>query len=161
MLDKVSKNLCTVCNLALDAKCFDVQGLAEGEALPALGTKMVLASFQLHPQFCGILTHFAQFTDLFARDNSQIRTPGFEWAILQNNKPLFPYTNLEMIVNPWGYNCLPVTIRLDENARVELVIRNRSIRDLANYEIKVFAGRITGRYWYNESFGGRAQTWRE
>ncbi len=43
---------------------------------------------------------------------------------------VFPYTRLEMIVNPWGYNCLPVLVRLDENARVEFVLRNRSISDL-------------------------------
>ena len=89
----------------------------------------MLASFQLHPQYCGVLTYFSQYTDLYARDNTQILTPGFEWIILQNGKPVFPYTRLEMIVNPWGYNCLPVLVRLDENARVEFVIRNRGIKD--------------------------------
>jgi hypothetical protein len=62
-----------------------------------------------------------------------------------------------MIVNPWGCNCLPVLVRLDENALVQFVIRNRSIADadLDKYPIQAFAGRIMGRYWYNESFGGR------
>jgi hypothetical protein len=60
-----------------------------------------------------------------------------------------------MIVNPWGCNCLPVLVRLDENARVEFVLRNRSISNLDAYPIKAFAGRIMGRYWYNEIFGGR------
>ena len=60
-----------------------------------------------------------------------------------------------MIVNPWGYNCLPVAVRLDENAKVEFVLRNRSISNLTKYPIKAFAGRIMGRYWYNEIFGGR------
>jgi hypothetical protein len=66
-------------------------------------------------------------------------------------------------------------VRLDENARVEFVIRNRGIKDDAlqeipqspqspespepplppRYPIRTFAGRIMGRYWYNDSFGGR------
>jgi len=147
------------------------------EELPRRGEQKVLASFQLHPQYCGILTYFAQYTDLYARNNSQIFSPGFEWIILQNGKPLFPYTRLEFIINPWGNNCLPVAVRLDENARVEFVIRNRSINDAdlqavfdpvtgklltaPKYPIRAFAGRIMGRYWYNESFGGRARSWHE
>ena len=112
---------------------------------------------------------FRSFTDLYALDNSRIQTPGFEWLILQNGKPIFPYTRLEMIVNPWAYNCLPISIRLDENAKVEFIVRNRSIKDedlkerpLASgeslpprYPIRVFGGRLVGRYWYNDSFGGR------
>jgi hypothetical protein len=60
-----------------------------------------------------------------------------------------------MVINPWGCNCLPVLVKLDENARIEIAIRNRSIFDLDLYPIKAFAGRIMGRYWYNSSFGGR------
>jgi hypothetical protein len=168
------------CNIPIDADYFDVSGIVGAipreataidsfgndeqqsrliklQTLPPTGEQRLLASFQLHPQYCGVLTHFAQFTDLYARDASQILTPGFEWAILQNGKPLFPYIRLEMIVNPWGCNCLPVVVRLDENARLEFVIRNRSVSEpeLKNYPIKVFAGRLMGRYWYNSSFGGR------
>jgi hypothetical protein len=146
-------------------------GLPQPEGLPPRGEQRVLASFQLHPQYCGVLTYFSQYTDLYARDNGQILTPGFEWIIMQNGKPVFPYTRLEMIVNPWGYNCLPVLVRLDENARVEFVIRNRGIKDnrlkekpeqdppqLPQYPIRTFAGRIMGRYWYNDSFGGRVRS---
>jgi len=173
------------CGIPVDADYFDVSGFVGSvtvdidgqsedpfefyrlqalESLPRRGEQKVLASFQLHPQYCGVLTHFAQFTDLYTRDERQILTPGFEWLILQNGKPVFPYIRLEMIVNPWGCNCLPVVIRLDENARLEFVIRNRSIRDEdlglvkdtePTYPIRAFAGRIMGRYWYNESFGGR------
>lgn len=164
------------CNIPVDADYFDVSGFA-GKAsvqisgstvdpfafyhlgapadLPRRGEQQQLASFQLHPQYCGVLTYFAQFTDLYAKDAFQILTPGFEWIISQNDKPLFPYMRLEMIVNPWGCNCLPVLVRLDENARIEISIRNRSISDIANYPIQGFAGRIMGRYWYNSSFGGR------
>jgi hypothetical protein len=189
---------CVICGIPLDAEYFDVSGfvgkaryidktrfeidnnlddpfdkdegfgLPQPEGLPPRGEQRVLASFQLHPQYCGVLTYFSQYTDLYARDNAQILTPGFEWMILQNGKPVFPYTRLEMIVNPWGYNCLPVLVRLDENARVEFVIRNRGIKDddlkerpqspeplPPRYPIRTFAGRIMGRYWYNDSFGGR------
>jgi len=163
------------CSIPVDADYFDVSGMIgviprqsaddsfgqqqssfiQLQTLPQRGEQRLLASFQLHPQYCGVLTHFAQFTDLIARDASQILTPGFEWAILQNGKPLFPYMRLEMIVNPWGCNCLPVVVRLDENARLDFIIRNRSISDLTAYPIKSFAGRLMGRYWYNSSFGGR------
>jgi hypothetical protein len=170
------------CGINVDAEYFDVSGfvgqalrertpadpfdgfdpfgnlsLPSPEALPTRGEQRVLASFQLHPQYCGVLTYFSQYTDLYARDNTQILTPGFEWIIFQNGKPVFPYVRLDMIVNPWGYNCLPVLVRLDENALVEFIIRNRAIPDtkLEGYPVKAFAGRIMGRYWYNESFGGR------
>lgn len=190
MIAKTSNNnACVICGIPLDAEYFDVSGfvgkafrekdpadpfnkiagLKQAEGLPRRGEQTVLASFQLHPQYCGALTYFAQYTDLYALDNSQIQTPGFEWLILQNGKPVFPYTRLEMIVNPWGYNCLPILVRLDENAKVEFILRNRSIKDddlvdkplpppappRPNYPIRAFAGRIMGRYWYNESFGGR------
>jgi len=168
-------NCCTICGIPLDAEYFDVSGfVGTGEAvdqfqnfdlqlpasLPRRGEQVVLASFQLHPQYCGVLTYFSQYTDLFVRDNTQILTLGFEWSILQSGKPVFPYTRLESVVNPWGFNCLPVLVRLDENARVEFVLRNRGIKDtdLARYPIKAFAGRIMGRYWYNDSFGGRVRS---
>lgn len=183
----LTDNCCTICGIPLDAEYFDVSGfVGEGVAveqfknfdlqlpppLPRRGEQVVLASFQLHPQYCGVLTYFSQYTDLYVRDNTQILTPGFEWSILQNGKPVFPYTRLEMIVNPWGYNCLPVLVRLDENARVEFVLRNRAIKDddlkerpqteeqpplPPRYPIRAFAGRIMGRYWYNDSFGGRVR----
>jgi hypothetical protein len=178
---------CMICGIPLDAEYFDVSGfVGDGMAvdqfqdfglqlpgpLPRRGEHVVLASFQLHPQYCGVLTYFSQYTDLYTRDNTQILTPGFEWIILQNGKPVFPYTRLEMIVNPWGYNCLPVLVRLEENARVEFVIRNRGIKDddlegrtipespprFLRYPIRAFAGRIMGRYWYNDSFGGRIRS---
>jgi len=168
-------NCCTICGIPLDAEYFDAGGfVGSGSAvdlftdfgvqppppLPHRGEQVVLASFQLHPQYCGVLTYFSQYTDLYVRDNTLILTPGFEWSILQNGKPMFPYTRLETIVNPWGYNCLPVLVRLDENARVEFVLKNRAVSDakLSDYPIRAFAGRIMGRYWYNDSFGGRIKS---
>lgn len=183
MATVLANNRLLDCGVPVDADYFDVSGfvgevttridgepadpfllysLQLPETLPRRGEERVLASFQLHAQYCGVLTHFAQFTDLYAENPSQILTPGFEWLILQNGKPVFPYMRLEMIVNPWGCNCLPVVVRLDENARLEFVIRNRSIKDEdlerdkpRSYPIRSFAGRLMGRYWYNEGFGGR------
>jgi hypothetical protein len=177
----LTDNCCTICGIPLDAEYFDVSGfVGAGEAvdnfdskdfglqppgpLPRRGDQVVLASFQLHPQYCGVLTYFSQYTDLYTEDNRLILTPGFEWSILQNGKPVYPYTQLGLIVNPWGYNCLPVLVRLDENARVEFVLRNRSVSDDRftapedPYPIRAFAGRIMGRYWYNDSFGGRVRS---
>jgi hypothetical protein len=161
MVSTLTDKYCVVCGIALDAEYFDVSGIVEGDNLPVKGEQKVLASFQLHPQYCGVLTYFAQFTDRYALDNSQIQTPGFEWIILQNGKPVFPYTRLELIVNPWGCNCLPVAVKLDENAKVEFVIRNRTASNSGDDRINKIAGRILGRYWYNESFGGRAKSWPE
>ena len=137
-----------VCGIPADAECFDASGLTT--QIPARGEQLVLASFQLHPQYCGVLTYFAQFTDLYAANAVNIETPGLEWIIQQNGKPVSPYIRLGMIINPWGCNCLPVMIRLDENAKVEFIIRNTGPTTIAKV-----AGRIMGRYWYNSSFGGR------
>jgi hypothetical protein len=147
-----------ICGIPLDAEYFDVSGFVPEEEIPLKGEQKVLASFQLHPQYCGVLTYFSQYTDLYARENEKIQTPGYEWLILQSGKPVFPYTRLDLIVNPWGYNCLPVAVRLDENAKVEFVLRNRSASNGGEDGIKAFAGRIMGRYWYNESFGGRVRS---
>jgi hypothetical protein len=165
MTGKLINNHCAICGVPHDAEYFDVSGFVgkekpgicspQPDTIPVRGEQVVLASFQLHPQYCGALTYFSQYTDLYAKSPENILTPGFEWIITQNGKPVFPYTRLDMIVNPWGYNCLPVFVRLDENARVEFILRNRSISDLSEYPIKSFAGRIMGRYWYNEIFGGK------
>ena len=143
MSGMIPEKRCVTCGIPLDAECFDVSGSvgmllkksfytdvkAETEdnllhnPIPKQGEQKILASFQLHPQYCGIITHFAQYTDLYASDNSLIHTPGFEWVITQNGKPVFPYTGLDMIINPWGYNCLQTSIRLDETPRSNLYSR--------------------------------------
>ena len=50
----------------------------------------------------------AQFTDEHAGDPAKIATPGLLWMILVNNRPLYPYPNLDRIVNPWGYGSFQV-----------------------------------------------------
>lgn len=151
-----------ICGIPVDAEYFDVSGFLETDKLPRKGERAVLASFQIHPQYCGVLEAFTQFTDLFIFDNSRVDTPGLEWIILRNGQPLFPYNKIEAIVNPWGYAYYAIQIRLDENARLEFVLYNRSFdhflfgaagESVGEKSIGKVGGRLIGRYWYNEMYG--------
>jgi len=151
-----SPALCTICGIPLDSEHFDDSGVAP---VPDVGEQVPLARFELPPQYCGVLEYFSQFTVEHARDSSKIETPGLQWLILSNNRPLYPYLNLDRIVNPWGYGSFQVSIRLDENATVEFVVRNIN-RPVDPDETKRerVGGRIVGRYWYNTAYGDVA--WR-
>jgi hypothetical protein len=131
----------------LDAEYFDDSRVVN---VPEVGREVPLAYFELPPQYCGVLEYFAQFTDAYGKDQSQIDTPGLQWLILVNKRPLYPYINLDRIVNPWGNGSFQVSIRLDENATVEFVVR-RSTNEAP--DIKKVGGRILGRYWYNAIYG--------
>ena len=148
------KSCCDICGIPLDAEYFDESLILEEAELPKKGERMVLARFQVHPQYCGVLTCFAQFTDAYAIDNSKVNTPGLGWILMRNSQPLFPYHNLESIVNPWGYGGFSIRIRLDENALVEFVLENRGF-DFERREVSSVGGRIVGRYWYNKVYGHR------
>jgi hypothetical protein len=155
MSESCAPNRCDLCQIPVDAETFDVSGILENDRLPKeSGDHAVLASFQLHPQYCGLLTWFCQFTDAYAFDNRNISTPGLEWALHRNGQPIYPYNAVEAIINPWGYGGQEVAIRLDENATVELRIRNRGFAFDGDPPVRVVAGRILGRYWYNPAFGG-------
>ena len=140
--------LCPSCGLPRDYEHFDESGFA---ATPAAGQQVVLARFELAPQYCGLLENFSQYTDQFGRDPSQVETPGLRWIITVNNRPAYPYIKLEQIVNPWGWGSFGVSIRLDENATVEFVVRNLSAP--ASSEIERIGGRLVGRFWYNPAYG--------
>jgi len=151
--------LCNICGLPLDSQHFDESSVEE---VPARGRQVVLARFELSSQYCGHLENFSQFTDAYARDLSQIQTPGLRWFILVNNRPLHPYLNLQHIINPWGYGSFPVSMRLDLEARVEFVVRNENYEldpnqnNPANWDptkLHTVGGRIVGRYWYNPAYG--------
>ncbi len=148
----MEKTVCPVCDIPTDAEVFDDANVVE---FPEKGQQVVLASFQIHPQYCGILENFAQFTDLHAIQNQRIDTKGLEWIILRNGQPLFPYIKLELIVNPWGFNNYAVAIRLDENSKIEFIVRNRSYDGTTVNRIEKIGGRICGRYWYNRVYGGQ------
>ena len=150
-------SLCNSCGIPFDSQYFDDSAVVDLDhpdhpGHPAgrveVGQEIVLARFDLPPQYCGVLQYFAQFTDKFGNDPSSIETPEIEWRLLVNNHSLFPYLNLRHIVNPWGYGSYPLNIRLDENASVELVVR-RLERDGS---VRV-GGRIMGRFWYNPCYG--------
>jgi hypothetical protein len=139
------------CGLPLDAEHFDESSI---QGLPPRGGEVILARFELPPQYCGIFENFSQF--LGNTDGgllAVVPTPGLQWSVRVNHRPLYPFLKLEHIVNPWGFGGFPVAIRLDENALVELVVA-RHVNVPPNSQIDTVGGRITGRYWYNPIYGG-------
>ena len=143
--------LCAMCSVPLDSQYFDESGVA---AAPEPGAEVVLARFELPPQYCGVLEYFAQFTDAFGRDHSQIETPGLEWLLRANSRPLYPYLNLDRIVNPWGYGSFQIGIRLDDGATIEVVVRAVGSGTSDEHAIVRRVGaRVVGRYWYNAAYG--------
>jgi hypothetical protein len=152
-----STGLCNSCGIPLDSQYFDDSSV---QMKPELGDEVVLARFELPPQYCGVLQYFAQFTDAFGDNAANIATPGIEWRLLVNNHSLFPYMNLRRIINPWGYGSYSLNIRLDEDSIIELLARgvvdDESLKDSkAADPITSVGGRIVGRFWYNECYGGR------
>jgi hypothetical protein len=151
-------SVCDICGIPWDAGFFDESkiivlknpdGTTAQEFNP--GQELVLATYQLHRNYCGVLMSFAQFTDLSVGSNPQFTTPGYQWQIRCNGQPRDPYLTFDHIINPWGYGGFPVQLRLEEGCRVELVIRNVGDRGL---DLDQVGGRITGRYWYNVVYGG-------
>jgi hypothetical protein len=149
-LDMTSTSyLCPNCGLPRDYEHFDESGFAD---TPAPGREVVLARFELRPQYCGLLENFSQFTNQLGH-LGHVETPGLQWIITVNNRPLYPYIKLDHIVNPWGFGGFGVSIRLDENTTVEFVVRNLDYSASAASEIKRIGGRIVGRFWYNPAYG--------
>ena len=149
--------LCATCGIPWDAGYFDESGvfdLASQGLNP--GSELVLARYQLHRNYCGILMSFAQFTDAYARDNSRVLTPGYQWQVRVNGLPRDPYLTLDHILNPWGQTGMPVHLRLDEGGLLEMAIRNVNVPVGTGdpRELKIAGGRITGRFWYNTDYGG-------
>src|SRR6266576_835523 len=93
---KTTTGLCAACGIPVDSQYFDDSSV---QPKPDLGEERVLARFDLPAQYCGVLQYFAQFTDAFGSNASQIATPNIEWKLLVNNHALFPYINLRHIVN--------------------------------------------------------------
>lgn len=141
---------CARCGLAVDSRHFDESGVVD---LPAPGREVLLARVELAPQYCGVLEFFAQYTDLQARDAAAIETPGLQWLILVNRHVLAPYVDLQRIVNPWGFGSFQIMSRLPEGATVEFVARRRLAGDPLSGVGRV-GGRLVGRSWYDESYGG-------
>ncbi len=140
---------CHVCGIPLDAGIFDNSSV---QPAPGPGEELVLARYELHPTHCGILHYFAQFTDRFAQDAAEVLTPGYQWQIRCDTRPLDPYLTFGHIINPWGQAVFPVDVRLGEGCTTELTVRNVGAPP-AN-QLQLIGGRIVGRHWYDTRFGG-------
>lgn len=150
-IEEVSPSgLCVACGIPQDSEYFDDSRF---DAPPTVGSEVVLARFELPAQYCGVLQYFSQFTDLNGGNRANVQTPGLEWRILLNSRPMFPYIALEHIVNPWGYGSFPVNIRLDESSTIEMVVRGVPSTIIPVNPIRLVGGRLVGRYWYNASYG--------
>jgi hypothetical protein len=142
-------NICDICGIPSDAGFFDASSIQEA---PQQGQEVVLARYQLHRNYCGMLLYFAQFTNSYAHDPTQVDTPGYQWQIRCNNQPRDPYLTFAHIINPWGLSGFPVALRLEEGCLLEFVVRNMGA-DPQRTVGKV-GGRLLGRYWYNTIYGG-------
>lgn len=139
---------CDVCGMPLDASTFDNSAVVDAPV--NFGEEVVLARYVLHPTHCGVLRYFAQFTERYAQNPAEIKTPGYEWQIRSDTQPLDPYLTFDHIINPWGLATFPVDIRLGHGTTIEFAIRNIA----ATVTLGLVGGRIVGRHWYDTRFGG-------
>jgi hypothetical protein len=144
-------NACHICGIPWDAGFFDDSSI---KSAPDLGKEVVLARYELHRNYCGMLLYFAQFTDRYADDEINVETPGYQWQIRCDGQPRDPYLTFGHIINPWGLSGFPVYLRLEEACVVEFVIRNVSMGPNNPLKLEKVGGRILGRYWYNTIYGG-------
>ena len=160
--------LCAWCGIPADSGIFDDSSIRSAPG-PHFGDEVVLASYQLHRNYCGVLMYFAQHVE--GIDTPE--TKGFEWELRSNGTPLAPYGRFGHIINAWGISGFPVAIRLEEGALVELAVRrteadepfshplaeathvSRTPTSSEGEPLQRVGGRIIGRYWYNTEFGGR------
>lgn len=140
-------SVCHSCGFPPDAGFFDASTIAQA---PGAGEEVVLASYRLHRNHCGLLLHFAQFTDAYASDATQVTTPGLEWQLRCDGRPTEPYLTFDRIINPWGLSGFPLAIRLEEGSLLELAVRGVGSAG----KINRVGGRLLGRYWYNTDHGG-------
>ncbi len=147
--DSGYSDVCRICSIPVDANYFDV---ADIKPAPQPGQEVELARYALHPQYCGALLYFAQYAEPVNPQGTEIfKTPGYEWMILCNNQPRDPYLPTNLILNPWGFNALPVNLRLEEGCVVRFVVRGVSPQPI---ELRNVGGRLLGRYWYSTIYGG-------
>ena len=148
---------CHVCGIPADASYFDDSSIAR--APNSNSREVVLAKYELHPNYCGELQYFAQFTDAYALSPAAVETPDLEWQIRSDGQPLAPWLTFRRIINPWGLSGFPIHIRLKEGSLTELVVRfvGPDVVPLLSGPLPVnqVGGRLLGRYWYNTNFGGR------
>lgn len=141
-------SLCQQCGIPLDAGYFDESSI---QPAPEPGQEVILARYELHRNYCGVLMYFAQYTDLYAADPTQVQTPGYQWQIRCDGQPRDPYKSFDHIINPWGLSGFPVYLRLEEGCLVEMALR--TLKAASANAPKVIGGRILGRYWYDVKYG--------
>jgi hypothetical protein len=144
-------NICHICGIPQDAGFFDDSHIKDA---PNLGEEVVLARYELNRNYCGMLMYFAQFTNKYASNPTEVQTPGYQWQIRCNGQPRDPYLAFQHIINPWGLSGFPVYLRLEEGCELEFVIRNLSVSGTDTNKLEKVGGRILGRYWYNTAYGG-------
>lgn len=158
--------VCHVCGIPADAGFFDSSSIVPAPTQP--GEELVLAKYELHRNYCGVLHYFAQFTDAYALNPAETDTPELRWEIRCNGQPRDPYLTFDRIINPWGLSGFPIHLRLEEGCLVEFVVRfvgppepttpPIEIRASTAVPIRKVGGRLLGRYWYNSAFGGSSDT---
>jgi hypothetical protein len=142
-------NICHICGIPQDAGFFDESNI---KPAPDSGKEIVLARYELHRNYCGLLMYFAQFTDRYAFDPREVETPGYQWQIRCNGQPRDPYLTFDHIINPWGLSGFPIYLRLEEGCTLEFAIRNLGSNQ--HKPLETVGGRILGRSWYNTIYGG-------
>jgi hypothetical protein len=142
-------NICYSCGIPSDAGFFDASSI---KVAPQQGQEVILARYELHRNYCGMLLYFAQFTDRFVGNSAEVDTPGYQWQIRCDGQPRDPYLTFAHIINPWGLSGFPVYLRLEGGCLLEFAIRKEG-DDQGRILTKV-GGRLLGRYWYNTADGG-------
>jgi hypothetical protein len=141
---ETSATACTVCGIPLDSQVFDESGFVA----PQTGRTHALARFELPSRYCGVLEYFSQFTDLQANNPAEIETPGLEWSIRLNGRPLYPYLSFNRILNPWGFGSFQTGVRLSDSSVLEFVVHQTH-----DNPVTKVGGRLVGRFWYNSEYG--------
>ena len=80
------------------------------------GEEVEVARYELNPQYCGTLLYFMQYAEQQLRTH---RASDLEHARVRMVDPLQQPTAGalsadDLILNPWGYNALPIHLRLEE-----------------------------------------------
>ena len=147
---------CHVCGIPADASYFDDSSIAKAPDENSL--EVVLAKYELHPNYCGELQYFAQYTDAYAASPAAVETPDLEWQIRSDGQPLAPWLTFRRIINPVG------SIGVSDSPAPEGRLSHRAGGSVCRQEIirlsrptpvTQVGGRLLGRFWYNTNFGGR------
>lgn len=160
-------NICLSCGIPLDAGIFDsstilnIRTAGEAQELRidpvslSPGESVELARFELQPEFCGVLLAFSQFTNQYAKE-SKMSTPGYQWSLLADGRPLCPWLKFDRIINPWGLSGFPLAVRLEQGTVLSLVVENINVEDGdKEHWLTQIGGRIVGRYWLNDEYVGQ------